>query len=317
MVPQPLLLLAIEPKTKADQDKLAEGLQRLSAEDPTLCVQANQQNRSVIIGAMGELHLEIILHRLRREFGVEAMVGKPEVAYKETLTCPADGEMKYAKHAGGRSHYAHVKIRLLPGQPGSGYVFVNEIVGGAIRDEYIKPIDDGVREALANGVLAGYPIDDVRVELYDGSYHDDDSSAMAFTIAGAAAFQDAARRAHPVLLEPIMRLEVVVPKEYLADVMANLLSRQGRIQSQEDRGGAHVIQVLVPLAEMLGYASDLRSRSQGRATYSMRLDRYEQRDHGADNDDVGSAVTAPHNSGPNINRSGVALPEPDDDALEI
>jgi elongation factor G len=310
-------LLAIEPKTKADQDRLAEGLQRLSAEDPTLCVQTNQQNGCVIIGGMGELHLEIVVDRLWREFGVEAMVGKPAVAYKETLTRPADGEMKYAKHVGGRSHYGHVKIHLLPGEPGSGYVFVNEIVGRAIRDEYIKPIDDGIREALAKGVLAGYPIDDVRVELYDGSYHDVDSSAMAFTIAGSAAFQDGAKRAHPVLLEPIMHLEVVVPKAHLADVMANLLSRRGQIQSQEDRGGAHVIQARAPLSEMFGYASDLRSRSQGRATYSMRLDRYEQRDHGADNDDVGAAVTAPDNSGPNVNRSDVAFPEPDDDAVEI
>jgi elongation factor G len=317
MVPQPVLWLAIEPKTKADQDKLAEGLQRLLAEDPTLSVQTNQQNRCVIIGGMGELHLEIIVDRLWREFGVEAMLGKPQVAYKETLTRPADGEMKYTKHAGGRGHYAHVKIHLWPGEPSSGYVFVNGIVGGAIPDEYIKPIDDGIREALANGVLAGYPIGDVRVELYDGSYHDVDSSAMVFTIAGSAAFQDAARRAHPVLLEPIMRLEVVVPKEHLAEVIANLLSRRGQIQSQEDRGGAHVVQARVPLSEMFGYASDLRSRSQGRATYSMRLDRYEQRDHGADNDDAGSAVAAPHNSGPNVNRSGMALAEPDDDALEI
>jgi elongation factor G len=273
--PEPVISLAIEPKTKADQEKLGTGLQKLMAEDPTFRVNTDVQTAQTIIRGMGELHLEIIVDRLKREFGVEAMVGKPQVAYKETLTRPADGEMKYAKQTGGRGQYGHAKIHLYPGEPGSGYVFENEIVGGAIPKEYIKPVEEGIREALTRGVLAGYPIDDVRIELYDGSYHEVDSSEMAFKIAGSLAFQDAAKRAKPILLEPVMRVEVVVPKEYLGDVMGNLSSRRGQIQSQEDRGGTQIIQARVPLSEMFGYATDLRSRTQGRATYSMHFDRYE------------------------------------------
>jgi elongation factor G len=274
--PEPVISLAIEPKTKADQEKLGTGLQKLMAEDPTFRVNTDQQTAQTIIRGMGELHLDIIVDRLRREFNVEASVGKPQVAYKETLTRPADGEMKYAKQTGGRGQYGHCKIHLFPGEPGSGYVFENEIVGGAIPKEFIKPIDEGIKEALTRGVLAGYPIDDVRVVLYDGSYHDVDSSEMAFKIAGSMAFQDAAKKAKPVLLEPVMRVEVVVPKEYLGDVMGNLSSRRGQIQSQEDRGGTQIISSRVPLSEMFGYATDLRSRTQGRATYSMHFDRYEQ-----------------------------------------
>jgi elongation factor G len=273
--PKPVISLAIEPKTKSDQEKLGVGLQKLMAEDPTFRVNTDQQTGQVIIAGMGELHLEIIVDRLKREFSVEASVGKPQVAYKETLTRAADGEMKYAKQTGGRGQYGHVKIHLYPGEPGSGYVFENETKGGSIPKEYIKPVDEGIKEALTRGVLAGYPIDDVRIELYDGSFHEVDSSEMAFKIAGSMAFQDAAKKAKPVLLEPIMRVEVVVPKDYMGDVMGNLASRRGQIQSQEDRGGTQIIQSRVPLSEMFGYATDLRSRTQGRATYSMHFDRYE------------------------------------------
>jgi elongation factor G len=274
--PEPVISLSIEPKTKADQEKLGLGMQKLMAEDPTFRVKTDQQTGEVVISGMGELHLEIIVDRLKREFNVEASVGRPQVAYKETLTRAADGEMKYAKQTGGRGQYGHAKIHLYPGEPGSGYVFENEITGGSIPKEFIKPIDEGIKEALTRGVLAGYPVDDVRIVLYDGSYHDVDSSEMAFKIAGSMAFQDAAKKARPVLLEPIMRVEVVVPKEHMGDVMGNLSSRRGQIQSQEDRGGTQIINARVPLSEMFGYATDLRSRTQGRATYSMHFDRYEQ-----------------------------------------
>jgi elongation factor G len=274
--PKPVISLAIEPKTKVDQEKLGLGLGKLMAEDPTFRVETDRQTGQVIIHGMGELHLEIIVDRLKREFNVEATVGKPQVAYKETLTKAADGDGRYVKQTGGRGQYGHAKIHLFPGEPGTGYVFENETTGGSIPKEFIKPIDEGIKEALTRGVLAGYPIDDVRIELYDGSYHDVDSSEMAFKIAGSMAFQDAAKKARPVLLEPVMRVEVVVPKEHMGDVMGNLSSRRGQIQSQEDRGGTQIIQARVPLSEMFGYATDLRSRTQGRATYSMHFDRYEQ-----------------------------------------
>jgi len=274
--PEPVISLAIEPRTKSDQEKLGQGLAKLMGEDPTFRVKTDEQTGQVVIAGMGELHLEIIVDRLKREFGVDASVGKPQVAYKETLTRPADGEMKYAKQTGGRGQYGHVKIHTYPGEPGSGYVFENRIVGGVIPKEYIKPVEDGIREALTRGTLAGYPIDDVRVELYDGSYHEVDSSEMPFKIAGSMAFQDAAKKAKPVLLEPVMRVEVVVPKEHIGDVMGDLASRRGKIQSQEDRGGTQIVNARVPLSEMFGYATDLRSRTQGRATYSMHFDRYEQ-----------------------------------------
>jgi len=274
--PEPVISLAIEPKTKSDQEKLGVGLQKLMAEDPTFRVKTEEQTGQVVIAGMGELHLEIIVDRLKREFGVEASVGKPQVAYKETLTRAADGEMKYAKQTGGRGQYGHAKIHLFPGEPGTGYIFENEVTQGSIPKEFIKPIDEGIKEALTRGVLAGYPIDDVRIVLYDGSYHDVDSSEMAFKIAGSMAFQDAAKKAKPVLLEPVMKVEVVVPKDYMGDVMGDLASRRGRIQSQEDRGGTQIVNARVPLSEMFGYATDLRSRTQGRATYSMHFDRYEQ-----------------------------------------
>ncbi len=273
--PEPVISLAIEPKTKADQEKLGAGMQKLMAEDPTFRVKTDAATGEVVIAGMGELHLEIIVDRLKREFNVEASVGRPQVAYKETLTRAADGEMKYAKQTGGRGQYGHVKIHVYPGERGSGFVFASEIKGGVIPKEFIKPIEEGIREALTRGVLAGYPVDDVRVELYDGGYHEVDSSEMAFKIAGSMAFQDAAKKGKPILLEPMMRVEVVVPKEYMGDVIGNLSGRRGHIQSQEDRGGTQIVHARVPLSEMFGYATDLRSRTQGRATYSMHFDRYE------------------------------------------
>ena len=274
--PEPVISLAIEPRTKGDQEKLGVGLQKLMQEDPTFRVKTDEQTSQVVIAGMGELHLEIIVDRLRREFSVEASTGKPQVAYKETLTRPADGEMRYSKQTGGRGQFAEVKIRLFPGEPGTGYIFENEIKGGSIPREFIKPVDEGIKEALTRGVLAGYPIDDVRIELYDGKHHEVDSSEMAFKIAGSMAFQDAAKKARPVLLEPVMRVEVVVPKEFIGEVMGDLASRRGRIQSQDDRGGTQIVNARVPLSEMFGYATDLRSRTQGRATYSMHFDTYEQ-----------------------------------------
>jgi len=274
--PEPVISLAIEPKTKVDQEKLGQGMSKLMGEDPTFRVRTDEQTGQVVIAGMGELHLEIIVDRLKREFGVEATVGKPQVAYKETLTQAAEGDGRFIRQTGGRGQYGHAKIRLVPLPPGTGYQFENETTGGSIPREYIKPIDEGIKEALTRGVLAGYPIDDVRIELYDGSYHDVDSSEMAFKIAGSMAFQDAAKKAKPVLMEPIMRVEVVCPKDYLGDVMGNLASRRGRIQAQENRGGTEIISARVPLSEMFGYATDLRSRTQGRATYSMHFDRYEQ-----------------------------------------
>ena len=274
--PEPVISLAIEPKTKADQEKLGQGMAKLMTEDPTFRVNTDEQTGQVVIRGMGELHLEIIVERLKREFNVEASVGKPQVAYKETITAPAEGDGRFVRQTGGRGQYGHAKIRVRPMPPGTGYEFENQIIGGSIPREYIKPIDQGIQEALTRGILAGYPIDDVRIELYDGSYHEVDSSEMAFKIAGSLAFQDAAKKARPVLLEPIMRVEVVVPKDYLGDVMGDLASRRGRIQSQEDRGGTQIISARVPLSEMFGYATELRSRTQGRATYSMHFDRYEQ-----------------------------------------
>ncbi len=273
--PEPVISLAIEPKTKADQVKLDVGLGKLMAEDPTFRVKTDPETGQVVIAGMGELHLEIIVDRLKREFSVEASVGKPQVAYKETVTRAAEGEGRYIKQTGGRGQYGHAKIRLIPRKPGEGYEFENEIVGGSIPKEFIKPIDQGIREAMTTGVLAGYPMDDIKIELYDGSYHDVDSSEMAFKIAGSMAFKDAAKKAHPVLLEPVMRVEVVVPEDYMGDVIGDITSRRGHIQSMEARGGTQLIASRVPLSEMFGYATDLRSRTQGRGSYSMHFDRYE------------------------------------------
>jgi elongation factor G len=274
--PEPVISLAIEPKTKADQEKLGQGLGKLQAEDPTFRVRTDQETGQVVIAGMGELHLEIIVDRLKREFSVEASVGRPQVAYKETLTKAANGEGRYIRQTGGRGQYGHAKIRLEPRKPGEGFEFVNDIAGGSIPREYIKPIEEGIREAMTAGVLASYPVDDVQIVLYDGSYHDVDSSEMAFKIAGSMAFKDAAKKASPVLLEPVMRVEVVVPEEYMGDIIGDLNSRRGRITAMEARGGTQIVRARVPLSEMFGYATDLRSRTQGRATYSMHFERYEQ-----------------------------------------
>jgi elongation factor G len=274
--PEPVITLAIEPRTKADQEKLGAGLGKLQAEDPTFRVQTDADTGQTVIRGMGELHLEIIVDRLKREFGVEASVGRPQVAYKETLTTPAEAEGRYVRQTGGRGQYGHVKLRIAPRKPGEGFEFLNEIVGGAIPREFIKPVEEGIREALSAGVLAGYPVDDVSVVLYDGSYHEVDSSELAFKIAGSIGFKEAARRANPVLLEPVMRVEVVVPEEYMGDIMGDLSARRGKITSMEARGGTQIVNARVPLSEMFGYATDLRSRTQGRATYTMHFDRYEQ-----------------------------------------
>jgi elongation factor G len=239
-------------------------------------VKSDPETGQTVISGMGELHLEIIVDRLKREFNVEASVGKPQVAYKETFTRASEGEGRYIKQTGGRGQYGHAKIKLIPREAGQGFEFVNNVVGGTIPREFIKPIEEGIKEALTTGVLAGYPVDDVGVELYDGSYHDVDSNEMAFKIAGSMAFKDAAQKAKPVLLEPVMRVEVVVPKEFMGDIMGDIASRRGHIQSQEDLGGTQIVSSRVPLSEMFGYATDLRSRTQGRATYSMHFDRYEQ-----------------------------------------
>ena len=265
---------------------------------------------------MGELHLEIIVDRLKREFEVEALVGKLQVAYKETLTRPADGEMKYARQTGGRRQYGHCKIHVFPGEPGSGCIFESGIAGGAVPEEFIRPIDEGIREALSRGVVAGYPIDDVRIVLYDGSYHDGDSSETAFRIAGLMAFQDAAKKARPVRLEPVMRVEVVVPKEHSAGVMGNLSSRRGQIQSREDRGGMQIIRARVPLSAMFGYATDLRSRTQGLATFSMHFDRYEPRSPDDLEGPDDPMVRSPQPPVRPLRGSTIALPEPDSSGNE-
>ena len=273
--PAPVIALAVEPKTKADQEKLGQGLAKLMSEDPTFKVETDRDTGQTKISGMGELHLEIIVDRLKREFSVEANVGKPQVAYKETVRKPAKGEGRYIKQTGGRGQYGHAKIELEPA-PGEGFVFENEISGGSIPKEFIKPIQEGIREALERGLMAGYPVVDVRVKLYDGSYHDVDSSEMAFKIAGSMAFQDAGKKAIPVLLEPIMRVEVVTPDEYTGAVTGDLTARRGHLEGQISRGGTQIITAMVPLSNMFGYSTDLRSRTQGRATYSMHFDRYEQ-----------------------------------------
>ena len=304
-----VISIAIEPKTKADQEKLGQGLQKLMAEDPTFRVQTDQQTGQTIIAGMGELHLEVIVDRLKREFSVDAIVGKPQVAYKEKLTRAADGNGRYVRQTGGRGQYGQARIHLYPGEPGTGYVFENEIVGGAIPKEFIKPIEDGIREALTHGVLAGYPVDDVRVKLYDGSYHDMDSSEIAFKIAGSMAFQDAAKKAKPVLLEPVMRVEVVVPKDYIDDVLGDLLSRRGEVQSQQERGGRQIVSARVPLSGMFGYAADLRSKTHGFGTFSICFDRYQEVISPPPDDNV--AVREPRDRGPQGRSSAAAVPEPE------
>jgi elongation factor G len=274
--PEPVISVAIEPKTKGDQDKLGAGLQRLSEEDPTFRVRTDEETGQTLISGMGELHLEIIVDRLMREFNVDANVGRPQVAYRETVGKPVEKiEGKFVRQTGGRGQYGHAVIDLEPAEPGEGYEFVDKIVGGKIPREYIPSVDLGIQEAMESGVLAGYPVVDVRVRLVDGSYHDVDSSEMAFKIAGSMAFKNAMQRAKPKLLEPVMAVEVVTPEEYLGDVMGDLNSRRGRVEGLEPRGNAQAIRAKVPLATMFGYATDLRSTTQGRATFTMQFDRYE------------------------------------------
>jgi elongation factor G len=273
--PEPVIDLAIEPLTKADQEKLGVALSRLADEDPTFRVKTDHETGQTIISGMGELHLEIIVDRLKREFKVEANVGKPQVAYRETIRGTAEVEGKYIKQSGGRGQYGHCWLRISSNEAGKGYEFQNSVVGGSIPREFIPAIDKGVTESLASGVLAGYPVVDVKVEVYDGSYHDVDSSEMAFKMAASMAFKDGCKKAKPVLLEPIMDVEVVTPEDYMGDVVGDLNRRRGRIGSMEQRGMARVISSEVPLSEMFGYATDLRSSTQGRASYTMKFKHYE------------------------------------------
>ena len=274
--PDPVIEIAIEPKTKAGQEKMGVALAKLAEEDPTFKTYTNEDTGQTIIAGMGELHLEIIVDRLLREFKVEANVGKPQVSYKETITGEADVDHKYAKQSGGRGQYGHVKIKIYPREPGEGFEFKNSIVGGAIPKEYIPKVEEGIREAMETGPVAGYQVVDVGVELYDGSYHEVDSSEMAFKIAASMAFREAARKASPVLLEPIFKIEVTVPEEYMGDVIGDISSRRGRIEGSDMNNGAVAVRGFVPLSEMFGYATDLRSRTQGRGVYVMQFDHFEK-----------------------------------------
>ena len=273
--PEPVISVAIEPKTKASQDKMTQALLKLAEEDPTFRTYTDEETGQTIIAGMGELHLEIIVDRLLREFKVEANVGNPQVAYKESIKSTAEGEGKYVKQSGGRGQYGHARIRIEPQPAGKGYEFVNAIVGGAIPKEYIGPVDQGIQEALQSGIIAGYPVLDVKVTLYDGSYHEVDSSEMAFKIAGSMAIKDALKKASPTLLEPMMKVEVTTPEEYMGDVIGDLNSRRGRIEGMELDNGAQHVRAFVPLSEMFGYATSLRSNTQGRANYSMQFDHYD------------------------------------------
>ena len=274
--PEPVIDVAIEPKSKAAQEKMGTALQKLAEEDPTFRVRTDEETGQTIIGGMGELHLEIIVDRLLREFKVEANVGAPQVAYRETITKPVDVEYKYSKQSGGRGQYGHVKLRVTPQEPGAGYIFENKTVGGSVPKEYVGPTDMGIQGAMQAGVVAGYPVVDVAVELYDGSYHEVDSSEMAFKMAGSMAMKEALKKGDSVLLEPYFKVEVVTPEEYMGDVMGGINSKRGLIQGMEARAGAQVINAFVPLSEMFGYSTELRSTTQGRATYTMIFDHYEQ-----------------------------------------
>jgi elongation factor G len=275
--PDPVISVAVEPKSKADQDKLSTGLQRLAEEDPTFRVRTDEETGQTLIAGMGELHLEIIVDRLKREFNVDANVGRPQVAYRETIGRPVERvQGRFVRQTGGRGQYGHAVINAQPLDPGDGYEFVDKIVGGKIPKEYIPAVDLGIQEAMESGILAGYPVVDLRIELVDGSYHEVDSSEMAFKVAGSMAFKDAMKRGKPKLLEPVMAVEVITPEDYLGDVMGNLNARRGRVESLEPVGNAQVIKASVPLAEMFGYATDLRSMTQGRAEFTMQFDRYEE-----------------------------------------
>jgi elongation factor G len=272
--PDPVIAVAVEPKTKADQEKMGLALGKLAQEDPSFRVHTDEESGQTIISGMGELHLEIIVDRMRREFKVEANVGAPQVAYRETIRKAVEQEGKFVRQSGGRGQYGHVWLRLEPQEPGAGYAFENAIVGGVVPKEYIPAVDKGVREQLQNGVIAGFPVVDVKVTLFDGSYHEVDSSEIAFKLAGSIGFKEGALKASPALLEPIMKVEVVTPEEYMGDVIGDLSRRRGLVQGMEDAPAGKIIRAEVPLAEMFGYATDLRSMSQGRATYSMEFAKY-------------------------------------------
>jgi elongation factor G len=274
--PEPVISVAVEPKTKSDQEKMGVALSKLAQEDPSFRVRTDEESGQTIISGMGELHLEIIVDRMKREFGVVANVGAPQVSYRETIRKPVEQETKFARQSGGRGQYGHVYLRIEPQEPGAGYEFVNAVVGGAIPKEYIPAVDKGVQEAMGNGVLAGFPMVDVKVTLYDGSYHEVHSSEMAFKIAGSMALKEGTGKAKPVLLEPIMKVEVVTPEENMGDVMGDLNSRRGMIQGMEDAPSGKIIRAEVPLSQMFGYATDLRSATQGRATYSMEFVKYNE-----------------------------------------
>ena len=275
-VPEPVIKLAIEPKTKADQDKMGVGLQRLAEEDPTFRVESDQESGQTTIAGMGELHLEILVDRLRREYKVDANVGAPQVAYRETITRAVDVEGKFVRQSGGRGQFGHVKIKAEPLPPGSGFVFENAVVGGTVPREYVKPAQNGIEEAMQSGPMLGFPVVDMKVSLYDGSYHEVDSSEMAFKIAGSMALKEAVQKGAPALLEPVMRVEVTVPDDFMGDIIGDLNSRRGQIQGMEARGNAQIVKAFVPLSEMFGYATDMRSMTQGRASYSMFFDHYTQ-----------------------------------------
>ena len=274
--PNPVMSLAIEPKTKQDQERLGISLQKLSQEDPSLRVSTDVETGQTILSGMGELHLEIIVDRLRREFKVDANVGKPQVAYRETVKTKTTSEGKFIRQSGGRGQYGHVKLEMEPNETGKGFEFVNKIVGGSVPKEYIPAVEKGLREAVETGVLAGYPVVDVKITLYDGSYHDVDSSEMAFKIAASMGFKEGMRNATPILLEPIMFLEVIVPEEYMGDVIGDINSRRGKINDMKPRGTAQVISSRVPLSEMFGYATDLRSKTQGRGIFTLQFSHYEE-----------------------------------------
>jgi elongation factor G len=272
--PEPVISVAVEPKTKADQEKMGVALSKLAKEDPSFRVHTDEESGQTIISGMGELHLDIIVDRMKREFKVEANVGKPQVAYRETIRRSVEQEGKFVRQSGGRGQYGHVFLRIEPAATGSGYEFVNGIVGGVVPKEYVPAVDKGVREQMANGVIAGFPVVDVKVTIFDGSYHDVDSSELAFKIAGSMAFREGMERASPTMLEPIMKVEVVTPEEYMGDVMGDLNRRRGMPQGMDDTPAGKIIRAEVPLAEMFGYATDLRSMSQGRAVYSMEFEKY-------------------------------------------
>ena len=274
--PDPVISVAVEPKTKADQEKMSTALAKLAAEDPSFRVHTDEESGQTIISGMGELHLEIIVDRMKREFKVEAEVGAPQVAYRETIRSAVEQEYKYAKQTGGRGQYGHVFLRIEPQEPGSGYEFVDEIKGGVIPKEYIPAVDKGIQEAMQRGIQAGYPVEDVKVTLYDGSYHDVDSSEMAFKLAGSMGFREGAKKANPVILEPMMKVEVEVPEEYMGDVVGDISKRRGQVNGMDERAGNKIVNAFVPLAEMFGYSTDLRSMTQGRATYTMEFDHYEE-----------------------------------------